>query len=92
MVACCKQENAPVQDSKSLILSRLKELEQETGEPEKRDILRRRKKQLKDIQAFLQDKAKTLEEKLDFLQQKLLSQVILQGFCHLHASTSFARF
>ncbi|BDA40900.1 probable beta-taxilin [Coccomyxa sp. Obi] len=61
-------------DSKSLILSRLKELEEETGEPERRENQRRRKKQVKDIQAFLQDRSKTLEEKLEFLQQKILSQ------------------
>lgn len=79
------QENI---DSKSLILSRLKELEEETGEPERRDNQRRRKKQVKDIQTFLQDNSKSSEEKIEFLQQKILSQVRRQGadqehHCHL---------
>ena len=79
------QENI---DSKLLILSRLKELEEETGEPERRENQRRRKKQVKDIQTFLQDKTKTSDEKIEYLQQKILSQVRHYGadqehHCHL---------
>ncbi|KAK9916218.1 hypothetical protein WJX75_000162 [Coccomyxa subellipsoidea] len=68
------KENSGAQDRKLLILSRLKELEQETGEPEKREILRRRKKQLKEIQTFFKENANSSEEIIDFLQQKLLAQ------------------
>ena len=61
----------------SLILNRLKELEEETGEPERREIAKRRKKQLKEIQSFLQDRSKTAEDRTKFLHARMLAQVPL---------------
>jgi uncharacterized protein YcbK (DUF882 family) len=71
-VSFCLQESS---EGKSLILNRLKQLEEENGEPERRDVLKKRKKQLKDIQSFVQDKSKTSDQKIDFLRQRLMAQV-----------------
>ena len=60
----------------SLITSRLRELEEENAEPERREALRRRKKQLKEVAGFTGDKGRSAEDKIAFLVQRLQQQVV----------------
>ena len=59
----------------SLITSRLRELEAEHAEPERREALRRRKKQLKEMAAFVDDKQKSAQDKIAYLVQRAQLQV-----------------
>lgn len=63
------------QSDLNLITSRLRELEAEHAEPERRDALRRRKKQLKEVAGFVDDKQKNSEDKVAFLVQRVQQQV-----------------
>ena len=63
------------QSDLNLITSRLRELEAEHAEPERREALKRRKKQLKEMTAIVDDKQKSAEDKIAFLVQRFQQQV-----------------
>lgn len=59
----------------ALIQEKIRELEKEISQPERREFAKARRKMLKEVSAFLADKAKSAEEKLIFLEQKIISLV-----------------
>lgn len=61
----------------SLITNRLRELEEENAEPERQEALRRRKKQLKEVASFVEDRGRSAEEKIAFLLQRVQQQVCM---------------
>lgn len=59
----------------ALLQEKIRQLEIESCEPERRELAKARKKQLKEVSAVLADKAKSPEDKINFLQQKIISLV-----------------
>ena len=74
----CDSSEKQSQADLSLITSRLRELEAEHAEPERREALRRRKKQLKEVAALVDDKQKSAEDKVASLVQRIQQQVCTQ--------------
>eukprot|EP00884_Botryococcus_braunii_P006469 jgi/Botrbrau1/15823/Bobra.40_1s0009.1 len=62
-----------------LLQEKIRQLENESGEPERREMAKARKKLLREVSATFADKAKAPEEKFMFLEQKIVSLVTEQG-------------
>jgi hypothetical protein len=61
----------------NLVTSRIRELEEEHAEPERQEALRKRKKQLKEVASFVEDRGRSAEEKIAFLLQRVQQQVCM---------------
>jgi hypothetical protein len=61
--------------TQALLQEKIRQLENEMGEPERRELAKARKRQLKEVSAVLADKSKPSDEKIAFLEQKIVSLV-----------------
>lgn len=82
----CLQDQAPCSpNTHALLQEKIRELENEISQPERRELAKARRKVLKEVSAVLADKTKSAEEKLIFLEQKIISQVFTSRSPLLHS-------